>query len=122
MNHRRSLHHDEFLRGIRTFADMCDYFVDELEWPLDLSRLDDESLDDITFDWDPNELGIEHERLKSFTSTQANAPIDCRTAVGCFLRRVRRSAVAQNAGPPIAPGACTPQTGSESWSPHMATR
>ena len=84
MNHRRSLHHDEFLRGIRTFADMCDYFVDELEWPLDLSRLD-ESLDDITFDWDPNELGIEHERLKSFNRLRQMRPLTAEQPWGVFF-------------------------------------
>ncbi len=85
MNHGRSSHHDEFLRGIRTFADVCDYFVDELEWPLDLSRLDDESLEDITFDWDPNELGIPRERLKNLKRLRQMQPLTAEQPWGVFF-------------------------------------
>ena len=85
MNHELSSHHDEALRGIRTFADVCDYFVDELEWPLDLSQLDDESLEDITFDWDPNELGIPRERLKNLQRLRQMRPLTAGQPWGVFF-------------------------------------
>ena len=85
MNYGLPSHHDEALRGIRTFADVRDYFVDELEWPLDLSQLDDESLEDITFDWDPNELGIPRERLKNLQRLRQMRPLTAGQPWGVFF-------------------------------------
>lgn len=85
MNHRLPSDHDEALRSIRTFAEVCDYFVDELEWPLDLSRLDDESLEDITFDWNPSDLGIAPDRLKDLRRFQQMRPLTASQPWGVFF-------------------------------------
>ncbi len=77
--------HDEFLRNIRTFSDVCEYFVDELGWPLDASALEDESLSDITFDWHPSELGIPEERLKDLNRFQQMRPLATGQPWGVFF-------------------------------------
>lgn len=41
----------EALRRIRTFAQLFRYLIDELNWPLDADKLEE---DEITYDWDPD--------------------------------------------------------------------
>ncbi len=49
----------EHLRTVRTADDLLRYFIDELDWPLeDEAMLEDEDVDDLTFDWDLEELGV----------------------------------------------------------------
>ncbi len=44
----------ETLRSIKTFPSLVRYLRDELDWPID-----SEDFDDLTFDWEPEELGID---------------------------------------------------------------
>ena len=44
----------ERLRAIKTFPALVKYLRDELEWPID-----SEDVEDLTFDYDPEELGID---------------------------------------------------------------
>ncbi|MCY3850801.1 MAG: hypothetical protein OXF75_08380 [Acidimicrobiaceae bacterium] len=76
--------HVEFLRNVRTFSDVCEYFVDELGWPLDASSLEDE-LSDITFDWHPSELGIPEQRLKDLNRFQQMRPLVTGQPWGVFF-------------------------------------
>ena len=47
------------LRTVRTADGLLRYFIDELDWPLDdEAMLEDEDVDDLTFDWDLEELGV----------------------------------------------------------------
>ena len=49
----------ERLRTVQTADDLLRYFIDELDWPLeDEAMLEDEDVDDLTFDWDLEELGV----------------------------------------------------------------
>ena len=49
----------ERLRDIRTWPHLLGYFIDELGWPLgDESLVEDDDLEDITYDWDLTDLGI----------------------------------------------------------------
>ena len=77
--------HIEPLRNIRTFAEVCEYFVDELGWPLDPSALDDENLDVITYDWDPKDLGIGPELLGDLRRFQQMQPLTADQPWGVFF-------------------------------------
>ena len=44
----------ERLREIKSFKQLLAYLRDELEWPID-----DFEFDDLTYDYEPKELGIE---------------------------------------------------------------
>ncbi|MCC5840515.1 MAG: SAM-dependent DNA methyltransferase [Opitutales bacterium] len=44
------------LRSITTFSDLLAYLRDELDWPVE-----DYNLDDLTFEYDPDELGLKDE-------------------------------------------------------------
>ena len=47
------------LREVRTADDLLLYFIEELDWPLeDEAMLEDEDVEDLTFDWDLEELGV----------------------------------------------------------------
>ncbi len=49
----------ERLRAVRSADDLLRYFIEELDWPLeDATMLEDEDVDDLTFDWDLEELGV----------------------------------------------------------------
>ena len=49
----------ERLRDICTWPHLLGYFIDELGWPLgDESLVEDDDLEDITYDWDLTDLGI----------------------------------------------------------------
>ncbi|MBS1836499.1 MAG: hypothetical protein JST64_02245, partial [Actinobacteria bacterium] len=41
------------LRDITSFDDVIEYLTDELDWPIDA-----DDLEEATFEWDPDELGI----------------------------------------------------------------
>ena len=46
--------HTEFLRSIKTLASLVAYLRDEPGWPIEAG-----DAEDITFDYDPSELGID---------------------------------------------------------------
>ena len=52
------------LRRIRTFAQVFQYLVDVLDWPLETDDIQDEDLTAFTYDWDPGEMGIPADRLR----------------------------------------------------------
>lgn len=54
----------EALRRIRTFAQIFQYLVDVLDWPLETEDFKDEDLTAITYDWDPDEMGIPADKLR----------------------------------------------------------
>ncbi|MCY4257973.1 MAG: N-6 DNA methylase [bacterium] len=75
----------DVLRGIRTFAQVSVYLHDELGWPLEGADLDDESLDELTYDWDPAELGIAADKLRDLVRFQQMRPLTAAQPWGVFL-------------------------------------
>ena len=75
----------EALQGIRTFAQVSVYLHDELGWPLEGANLDDESLEDLTYDWDPAELGIAPDKLRDLKRLQQMRPLTPHQPWGVFL-------------------------------------
>ena len=78
--------HAEIMRGIRTFAQVVQYLVDDQDWPDDLSdRLAEDSLTAVTYDWDPDEMGIPAEQAQGFEAAAADATPDREPALGRVL-------------------------------------
>lgn len=75
----------EKLRRIRTFAQLFQYFVDELGWPLDEAILDDEDLDEVTFEWDADELGIPAEQVARLERLRQLRPLTATQPWGIFF-------------------------------------
>ena len=75
----------EALRDIRTFVQVSVYLRDELGWPLEGADLEDESLDDLTYDWDPVELGIPADKLRDLVRLQQMRPLTAGQPWGVFL-------------------------------------
>ena len=75
----------ETMRGIRTFAQVFQYLVDDQGWPLELPDLEDDDLIAVTYDWDPAELGIPAERLKDFKRLQQMRPLTVNQPWGVFF-------------------------------------
>ncbi len=73
------------LRDIRTFAQVSVYLRDELGWPLEGADLEDENLDDLTYDWDPVELGIPADKLRNLVRLQQMRPLTAGQPWGVFL-------------------------------------
>ena len=111
--------HAETMRGIRTFAQVFQYLVDDQGWPVDLpDRLDDDDLTALTYDWDPVEMGIPAERLNDLKRFQQMRPLTASQPWGVFflefsgprlrytpIRRLLRALVTkkQTAGSTTAP-------------------
>ena len=80
----------EAMRGIRTFAQVFQYLVDDQRWPDDLSdRLDGDDLTAVTYDWDPAELGIPAEQLKDLSRLQQMRPLTANQPWGVFFLEFR---------------------------------
>ena len=76
----------ETMRGIRTFAQVFQYLVDDQDWPLELpDQLEEDDLTAVTYDWDPAELGIPAERLKDFKRLQQMRPLTVNQPWGVFF-------------------------------------
>ena len=76
----------EMMRGIRTFAQVFQYLVDDQDWPLELpDQLEEDDLTAVTYDWDPAELGIPAERLKDFKRLQQMRPLTVNQPWGVFF-------------------------------------
>ena len=86
MAHAVPADYAETMRGIRTFAQVFQYLVDAQGWPADLSdRLDDDDLTAVTYDWDPDELGIPVERLDDLKRLQQMRPLTANQPWGVFF-------------------------------------
>jgi len=82
--------HAETMRGIRTFAQVFQYLVDDQGWPVDLpDRLAEDDLAAVTYDWDPDELGIPSEQLKDLKRLQQMRPLTANQPWGVFFLEFR---------------------------------
>jgi len=68
------------LRDIRTFNDVIEYLTDELDWPIEAG-----DLEEATFDWDPDELGIPAERVPHLVSLRQLRPLETSQPWGIFF-------------------------------------
>ena len=88
----------ETMRGLGTFAQVLQYLVDEQRWPLDLpDDLVDDDLTAVTYDWDPDEMGIPAERLDDLKRFQQMRPL---TASRPVRHRAHRRGHPQSGRPP----------------------
>ena len=75
----------EKLRRIRTFAQVFKYLVDERGWPLNAETLDVDDLEALTYDWDPQELGIPVDALGSLERLRQMRPVTALQPWGVFF-------------------------------------
>ena len=75
----------EKLRRVRTFTQVFKYLVDERGWPLDAENLDTEDIESLTYDWDPEELGIPAEALGSLERLRQMRPVTAHQPWGVFF-------------------------------------
>jgi predicted helicase len=68
------------LRDIKSFRDIIEYLTDELDWPIGAS-----DLEDVTYDWDPHELGIPAERVPHLSSLRQLRPLETSQPWGIFF-------------------------------------
>ena len=91
----------ERLRSIKTFPSLVKYLRDELEWPIE-----SEDFDDLTFDYEPEELGIDTKNAAKIKGIKQLRPLESKQPWGVFfvmfepkrlpvvaLRRILRSLV-----------------------------
>jgi len=89
------------LRAIKTFPSLVKYLRDELDWPIE-----QESFDDLTFDYEPEELGIDAKTAAKIEAIKQLRPLTTNQPWGIFflkfepkrlpvvaLRRILRSLV-----------------------------
>ena len=75
----------ETLRSIRAFAQVFKYLADERGWPLDTDTLDEDDLESLTYDWDPQELGISPGGLGALRRLRQMRPVTAGQPWGVFF-------------------------------------
>ena len=75
----------ETLRSIRAFAQVFKYLADERGWPLDTDALDEDDLESLTYDWDPQELGISPGGLGALRRLRQMRPVTAGQPWGVFF-------------------------------------
>ncbi len=70
----------EDLRDIRTIDDVVEYLSDELDWPIA-----DDALEDQTFEWSPDELGIPADQVPALESLRQLRPLVTNQPWGIFF-------------------------------------
>jgi predicted helicase len=73
---------NEKLRSIKDFKQLVIYLKDELDWPID-----SESFDDITFDYNPEELGIDTKTAANIVEIKQLRPLVTGQLWGIFFVR-----------------------------------
>ena len=75
----------ETLRSIRAFAQVFKYLADERGWPLDADALDEDDLESLTYDWDPEEFGISPGGLGALRRLRQMRPVTAGQPWGVFF-------------------------------------
>jgi len=70
----------ERLRSIRTFASLVKYLRDELDWPIDSDHFDD-----LTFDYQPEELGLDAQTAVKIREIKQLRPLVTNQPWGIFF-------------------------------------
>ena len=68
------------LRGIKSFPQLIKYLRDELDWPIEA-----DDFEDITFDYDPEELGIDPETAAKIQEIKQLRPLTAGQPWGIFF-------------------------------------
>jgi hypothetical protein len=68
------------LREVRTLQQVVDFLSDELDWPLSSA-----DLEDIVFEYTPEELGIPHDQIPKLTSLRQMRPLVTNQPWGIFF-------------------------------------
>ena len=68
------------LRDITSFEDVIAYLADELDWPIDA-----DDLEEATFEWDPDELGIPADKVPHLASLRQLRPLETDQPWGIFF-------------------------------------
>ena len=71
---------DYDLAKLNTFPKLLDYLRDELDWPIE-----DHNMDDLTFEYNPKELGITKEHQVNINSIQQLRPLSNNQPWGIFF-------------------------------------
>ncbi len=74
------LDHREELRQIRTFPALVKYLRDKLDWPIDA-----EDFDDLTFDYEPEELGLDCKTAAKIDGIKQLRPLVANQPWGIFF-------------------------------------
>lgn len=70
----------ERLQAVKTFPSLVKYLRDELEWPIDT-----EDVEDLTFDYEPEELGIDPKTAAKIQEIKQLRPLDGKQPWGIFF-------------------------------------
>lgn len=76
---------DELLRNITTFPKLVKYLRDELQWPIE-----ETSFDDLTFDYEPEELGLDPKTAVKVRSIKQLRPLTAGQPWGVFFVEFER--------------------------------
>jgi hypothetical protein len=68
------------LRDITSFEDVIEYLTDQLDWPIGT-----DDLEEATFEWDPDELGIPADRVPHLASLRQLRPLETNQPWGIFF-------------------------------------
>ena len=75
----------ETLRSVRAFAQVFKYLADERGWPIDADLLAEDDLASLTYDWDPEELGIAPGSLQALRRLRQMRPVTANQPWGLFF-------------------------------------
>jgi len=70
----------EYLRTIKTFPQLIQYLRDELDWPIE-----SENFDDLTFDYEPEELGLDAKTAVKIKEIKQLRPLSTNQPWGIFF-------------------------------------
>src|SRR5207249_2553561 len=73
------------LREIHTFPALVNYLRKDLGWPVEQDSFSDLDLDDLTFDWDPEELGIDTKQAAKIEYVKQLRPLENGEPRGVFF-------------------------------------
>src|SRR5947207_14734537 len=73
------------LREIHTFPALVKYLREDLGWPVEQGSFSDLDLDDLTFDWYPEELGIDAQQAAKIEYVKQLRPLENGEPRGVFL-------------------------------------
>jgi predicted helicase len=71
------------LREVQTLPQLVKYLRDELNWPIEAASFED--LDDVVFDWGPDELGIDPENAAKIEYIKQLRPLEKGQPQGVFF-------------------------------------
>ena len=75
-----AIHDADRLREARTFPSLVKYLRDELDWPIE-----SDDFDDLTFDWEPEELGIDTAHAAKIQQIKQLRPLAHGQPFGIFF-------------------------------------